>query len=68
MIYKFSNDGIDLEIELIQEKEGGIVLEENTVFSMKHYQNSDEWISINLDKKDVYRFIGALHLLHKEMK
>jgi len=68
MIYKFSNDGIDLEIELIQEKDGDIVLEENTVFSMGHYKNSDEWISIHLNKKNVFRLIGALHLLHKEMK
>ena len=66
MIYKFSNEGIDLEIELIQEKDAEKVLKENTSISIKDY--NERWITIDLSKKNVYNLIGALHLLHKEMK
>ena len=66
MIYKFSIEGIDLEIELIQEKDAEKVLKENTSISIKDY--NERWITIDLSKKNVYHLIGALHLLHKEMK
>ena len=67
MIYKFSNDGIDLEIQLVQDKDGEKVLREATNISItQHYD--DTCISIDLSKQDVYHLIGALHLLHKEMK
>jgi len=67
MIYKFSSDGVDLEIELIQDKDVEKVLRESTNISItQHYD--DTCISIGLSKKNVYHLIGALHLLHKEMK
>jgi hypothetical protein len=67
MIYKFSNEGVDLEIELIQDKDGEKVLREETNIAItQHYD--DTCISIGLSKKDVYHLIGALHLLQKEMK
>jgi hypothetical protein len=67
MIYKFSNDGIDLEIELIQDKDGEKVLKEDTCISIKQ-SNDMDWMTIGLSKKNVYHLIGALHFLHKEMK
>lgn len=67
MIYKFSNEGVDLEIELIQDKDGEKVLREETNIAIKrHYDNT--LICIGLSKKDIYHLIGALHLLQKEMK
>ena len=67
MIYKFSSDGVDLEIELMQHKDGEKVLREATNIAItQHYD--DTCISIDLSKKNVYHLIGALHLLHKEMK
>lgn len=58
MIYKFEKVSSDLELKNFngQELELRIITPE-----------SDECI-IYLDKKDVYHLIGALHLLHKEMK
>lgn len=58
MIYKFEKVSSDLELKNFngQELELRIITPE-----------SDGCI-IYLDKKDVYHLIGALHLLHKEMK
>ena len=66
MIYKFKKDGVDFEIELMQDLDNGKILSEQVVLSVSDY--SEEWNSIHLSKKDVYHLIGALHLLHKEMK
>ena len=67
MIYKFKKDGVDFEVELIQDLDNGKVLSEHIVLSVNDF-DTDEWNSIHLNKKDVYHLIGALHLLHKEMK
>lgn len=67
MIYKFENDCVDLEVELIQDKDESVVLQEYTNISIKYCESKD-WLSIGLSKKDVFHLIGALHLLHKEMK
>lgn len=67
MIYKFQKDCVDLEVELIQEKDISVVLQEFTTISIKYFESKD-WLSICLSKQDVYHLIGALHLLHKEMK
>lgn len=58
MIYKFEKVSSDLEIKNFNDDE----LELRII-----NPESDECI-IYLDKKDVYHLIGALHLLHKEMK
>jgi len=68
MIYKFQEDFKLLEFELFNEDNQSAGMEDNVCFSIKDEAGADEWISISLNKKDVYRFIGALHLLHKEMK
>ena len=66
MIYKFENDFSVLEVELFNEENQSQELLDNVLISIK---NKDEvWYSIPLIKKDVYHLIGALHLLHKEMK
>jgi hypothetical protein len=60
MIYKFECKDIDfcnLEVEL---------RDENVVFTIEEQGTIP--LSIFLDKKDIYHLIGALHLLHKEMK
>lgn len=67
MIYKFEKDSIDLEVELVQENDESIVLQEFTNISLKYFESQD-WLTISLTKKDVYHLIGALHLIHKEMK
>ena len=58
MIYKFEKVSSDLELKNFNDEE----LELRIITP-----ESDECI-IYLDKKDVYHLIGALHLLHKEMK
>lgn len=58
MIYKFEKVSSDLELKNFNDEE----LELRII-----NPESDECI-IYLDKKDVYHLIGALHLLHKEMK
>jgi UTP-glucose-1-phosphate uridylyltransferase len=63
MIYKFRKQDQDsiLEVENITELENvGIV--ELTIITHNGTR------SISLYKDDVYKLIGALHLLHKEMK
>lgn len=63
MIYKFRKQDQDsiLEVEKITELENvGIV--ELTILTPNGTR------SISLYKDDVYKLIGALHLLHKEMK
>jgi len=60
MIYKFECKEIDscnIEIELRDER---------LVFTIEEQGSIP--LSIFLDKKDVYHLIGALHLIHKEIK
>lgn len=63
MIYKFENsETIQLEIEYLP-------VENVLQVSMRNEDESpDEWISLHLSRYDVYKLIGALHLLHKEME
>ena len=63
MIYKFedtrANVSCALEVELNNDKD-------KVVFSV---EDCKEFVgSILLSKEDIYSFIGALHLLHKQMK
>ena len=66
MIYKFIDDenGNVFEIQLIENEQPA-----NDVinFNIECYE-SDKILSVNLHKKDVFRLIGALHMLHKEME
>lgn len=60
MIYKFECKEINecsMEIELIDEL---------VVFSIN--ETGEIPLKVFIEKKDVYHLIGALHLLHKEMK
>lgn len=67
MIYKFETYVIPsiMEVELTETDEIGnnsqVVL-----FAIKE-QGFDDWHTIELSKDDVFKLIGALHLLHKEM-
>jgi hypothetical protein len=61
MIYKFIDEtkiDASIEFELIDDR--------LNIFSIDN--KKDENVSISIEKKDVYYLIGALHLLHKEMK
>lgn len=62
MIYKFECVKDDNEMELAID-----VNTELALFQIKD-EERNEWNHIFLTKKDVYHLIGALHLLHKEMK
>jgi hypothetical protein len=68
MIYKFETYVIPsvLEVELTETDEIGNNFQV-VLFSIDQ-ENSGDWHSIELTKDDVYKLIGALHLLHKEMK
>lgn len=63
MIYKFRKD----EQECVLEVEN---VSENNVIGIVQFtiikQGREE--AIDLHKEDVFKLIGALHLLHKEMK
>lgn len=69
MIYKFDKHDQNscLEVELFNEENQTPNLDDNVEFSIIQH-DSDSFVSISLSKKDIYRLIGALHLLHKEMK
>ena len=60
MIYKFECKEIDLCSLEVEPRS------ENVVFTIEEQGTIP--LSIFLNKKDVYHLIGALHLLHKEMK
>ena len=68
MSYKFENHSISsvMEVELRETDE----IQNDTkviLFSIQE-SNDEQWNSIELSKDDVFKLIGALHLLHKEMK
>lgn len=60
MIYKFE----DLETHACLEIEH---IESGNVVNFM-IENGDIGLVVNLNRKDVFKLIGALHLLHKEMK
>jgi len=61
MIYKFKDVGRESTLEL--EK-----LDEDTVeISIKFDYDNDVWRNIFLNKEDVFKLIGALHLIQKEL-
>ena len=68
MIYKFENYVIPsiMEVELTVTDE--IANDFRVVLFAIQEQGHEEWHSIELSKDDVFKLIGALHLLHKEMK
>lgn len=57
MIYKFRDSDLSMEVEQCGE----------STVSISIYENDEYFQVITLCKKDVYRLIGALHMLHKEM-
>ena len=63
MIYKFisENEEVVMEIQHFQE------IKPHPDFININISNIDESCSINLDKKELYKLIGALHIIHKEM-
>ena len=69
MIYKFNQQesGVSLEIEHFNEENKSKELPDVINFSIISDESGD-FFGIDLSKQDVYRLIGALHLLHKEMK
>ena len=66
MIYKFNRLSKELEIELLTSESDKIYNGEYVNISIRELDC--EWNDILLNKKEVYHLIGALHLLHKEMK
>ena len=67
MIYKFEcrEESNEMEVALFNDENQSKELKEVVTFSINE---SDNWYSCSLNKKDIYHLIGALHLLHKEMK
>lgn len=64
MIYKFNKQKNCLEVERVDENS---FLPDGVTFSIIN-MNESTTQSIKLNKEDVFKLIGALHLLHKEMK
>jgi len=65
MIYKFEDcigGGTEMEIRMYSE---GI---DFVSFCIKESEDDENYISVNINKEDVYNMIGALHLLHKKMQ
>lgn len=69
MIYKFyrPETSNSLEFELFNETNQSIGLPDVLNVSITDLE-TDEMLLVDLTKQDVFRLIGALHLLHKEMK
>jgi hypothetical protein len=61
MIYKFKDEELDSTLEL--EKRDGNIVE----ISIKFDYDDDVWRNIFLNKEDVFKLIGALHLIQKEL-
>ena len=60
MIYKFKD--VERESTLELEKRDGNIVE----ISVKFDYDDDVWRNIFLNKEDVFKLIGALHLIQKE--
>jgi hypothetical protein len=58
MIYKFQDEATLMEVEQFSE----------TSIRFSVFDEDDSPVHAYLSKKDIYHLIGALHLLHKEMK
>ena len=69
MIYKFyrPETSNSLEFELFNETNQSMGLPDVVNVSITDLE-TDEMLLVDLTKQDVFRLIGALHLLHKEMK
>jgi hypothetical protein len=69
MIYKFyrPETSNSLEFELFNETNQSMGLPDVVNVSITDLE-IDEMLLVDLTKQDVFRLIGALHLLHKEMK
>lgn len=65
MIYKFQNSHSALEVELSKAEDDE---DYDTVMFSVMYNDQSNWTTSSLKKEDVYHLIGALHLLHKQMK
>ena len=61
MIYKFKDEERESTLEL--EKLDGNIVE----ISVKFDYDDDVWRNIFLNKEDVFKLIGALHLIQKEL-
>lgn len=61
MIYKFKKENINLEVEQTNE-------ETVTITLYNDEEGDDNVMDVGLHKSDIFKLIGALHLLHKEMK
>ena len=61
MIYKFKDEELNSTLEL--EKRDGNIVE----ISVKFDYDDDVWRNIFLNKEDVFKLIGALHLIQKEL-
>lgn len=70
MIYKLKQHetGMTMEVELFNESNQSIQVPDCINFSMFDEDTPDSYYSINLNKSDVFKLIGVLHMLHKEMK
>jgi len=66
MIYKFADyeSAIDMEVNHIENTNPE---PDSILFTIKTDEEALE-LNIHLNKKEVFKLIGALHLLHKEMK
>lgn len=67
MIYKFEDCGGDpicLEVAVNSDDYQFDVIDFTTII----FSPEKHLVSLQLTKKDIYHLIGALHLLHKEMK
>jgi hypothetical protein len=67
MIYKFETKHSVLEIELSKAEDEEKDDYDTVMISVK-YSDMLGFVTKSLSKKEVYNLIGALHLLHKEMK
>jgi len=69
MIYKFNDkeQGTFLEVELQTDCNKSLVVNQKVCLSIT-CEEIQEDLSVQLSEKDIYHLIGALHLLHKEMK
>ena len=65
MIYKFETIHSVLEIELSKAEDED---DYDTVMISVKYSDMLGFVTKSLTKKEVYNLIGALHLLHKEMR
>lgn len=60
MIYKFKDEELESTLELEKTNENTIQI------SIKFDYDDDVWRNIFLNKEDVFKLIGALHLIQKE--